>query len=110
MQHKKQGEMLKRAVTLTAAAIFCSIILFTGILTVFVRIHSTLSGTEITMPYIEKTSQGQARLHAFGTNIDFTTQAEYDEFDKRYIFLFLYPDDSSLVLSLFEAIYDEFSD
>lgn len=110
MQNRKQGKMLKRAVTLTAAAIFCSIILFTGILTVYVRIHSTLSGAEITMPYIEKTSQGQARLHAFGTNVDFKTQAEYDEFDKRYALLFLYPDDSSLVLSLFETIYDKLSD
>ncbi len=104
MRHTNQTKMLKRAVTLTAAAIFCSIILFVGILTAFVRMHSRISGHNITMPYIEKNSQGQAVLHFFGKSAKFNVQTEYDKSDKRYALLFLYPDDSSLIISIFETL------
>lgn len=99
--------MLKRAVTLTAAAIFCSTILFVGILTAFVRMHSRISGHSITMPYIEKTSQNQAALHFFGKTAELDIANAKYNFDKYRTLIILYPDDSSLIFSLFEVIYEE---
>lgn len=105
MNVKLCKKMQKRAVTFTAAALFCLIILFAGIFSAFVRIHNTLGSRELSLPIIEKTSQGQARFSVLDYKKDFDTEFVFDEENKKaYTLLFLLPDDSCIILSLFDML------
>ncbi len=105
----QRQKLQKRAVTFTAAALFCLIILFAGIFTAFVRIHNRLNYTSLALPIVQKTDEGEAQFSilAYSQNIDIESLSNVD--DKNAVYLILLPDDSSIVFSVFEIIFNYFS-
>ncbi len=109
MNYIQRRKLQKRAVTFTAAALFCSIILFAGIFTAFVRIHNRINYTPLSLPILQKTDEGQAQFSVltYSKNIDIESLSNIG--DKNGVFLILLPDDSSIIFSFFDIIYDYIS-
>lgn len=109
MYRTKKQKLQKRAVTFTAAALFCSIILFAGIFTAFVRIHNTISDDYLHLPILQKTDEGHAQFSVLSHTETIDIQSLNNIDNSRAVYFILLPDDSGIIFSIFDIIYNYLS-
>lgn len=109
MYRTRKQKLQKRAVTFTAAALFCSIILFAGIFTAFVRIHNTISDDYLHLPILQKTDEGQVQFSILSHTETIDIQKLNSIDDSYAAYFMLLPDDSGIIFSFFDIFYNYLS-